>query len=161
MTPKEALIAYRKIFVKEMVESEGYKKAKAFGEFERFVQSEQSATITEDRYIQRGPAYTGSLDVGFNHAAPVTAIYDWLALGKYGFTFKDDRDRLSTAWAIVTNQKKRGSFKRRNTSARTDIIEGSIEKTRPELNRLVAGAYLAQVLSPISKEIQQINKEQS
>lgn len=160
MTSEEALIAYRKVLVDALVNSEGYRKAKAFGTFERFVQSDASATITPERYIQKGTAYTSSLDVGFKHTSPVDAIYDWLGLRKYGFKYSNDKERRSLAWAIVTNQKKDGgSFKRRNTSARTDIVQGAIDKTRPTLLKLVAGAYVAEVMSPVSDKIKQINAE--
>ena len=63
-------------------------------------------------------------------------IFDWLAFGKYGLTFSDNKQRTSLSWAIATKIHKKGTnlFQRGGgsglladivTSQRLDALTGS------------------------------------
>lgn len=163
---KKALEDYRKVLVAALMKEYEKQDIKAYGDFGRFIQSEESATITDDRYVQKGTAYTYSQDVGYSHVAPFRVIYNWLILKKYNLNWDTDEERRSITWAILKNQKKdqygaKGSFKRRNPSDRTDMIDKSVKETRTTLLSLLTTAYLAEALSPVSDKIKQINAEQN
>lgn len=60
---------------------------------------------------------------------PVQSIYEWLKFGKpkYGLSYKNDKERRSIAFAIVTNIKKKGSYKHRKPSKQTNVVNDSIQ----------------------------------
>ncbi len=138
MSNEEAFIKFRKSLIDAILKSPDYKKVKAFGEFEDFIKSNNSYKVSEDRFIQFGTPYTDALDIGrgknkSNSGGLRGAIYEWLGLKKYGIDYADDKERRGISYAISKKIAKEGSFKNRNVSARTRIIEEAIEKTLPDL----------------------------
>ena len=61
------------------------------------------------------------------------AIYEWLELKKYGINYQTDQEKKGIAFAISKTIAKKGSYKHRNKSKRTKIIESAIKKTLPSL----------------------------
>lgn len=142
-----------------------YQKAKAFGNFERFVTSPQSFDAQNSRFIQYGTPYTASIDAGGKISegkgigAAWAGIYDWLGLKKYGLTFRDDKERRSLAYLIARKRKEDGSYKFRNESAKTRIFEQARNESLPYLLEMMGATILDGFSAPILEEIAQINRQ--
>ena len=66
---------------------------------------------------------------GPGKAPPLDSIYDWLKYGKAKYkklNYKNDKERRSIAFAIIANIKKKGSYKHRNPSNQTNVVNDSI-----------------------------------
>jgi hypothetical protein len=138
MTNEQAFMKFRRALIDAILSDPDYKKVKAFGEFENFIMSSQSYRIEENRFTQYGTPYTPSLDFGrgknnTNSGGLRASIYEWLGLKKYGIDYSDDKERTGISYAIAKTIAKKGSFKHRNKSAQTRIIEKAIDKTLPSL----------------------------
>jgi len=138
MTNQEAFLKFRDNLIKAIIANPDYKKAKAFGNFEDFIKSAQSYNVSNTKFTQFGTNYTIEIDKGrgknkINSGGLLGAIYEWLELKKYGINYSDDKERESIAYAITKTIAKKGSFKHRNKSKRTQIIDSSIRKTLPGL----------------------------
>ena len=138
MTNEEAFLLFRQNLIKAILADPDYKTVKAFGRFEDFIKSSESYRLSEDRFIQFGTPYTPSLDSGrgknkTNSGGLREAIYEWLELKKYGIDYKDDKERVGISYAIAKTIAKKGSYKHRNVSKRTKIIQKAIDKTLPDL----------------------------
>lgn len=157
MSNIEAFKAFRLAFIKEVKAQDDYQKAKAFGAFERFIEDERNAKYSENQYIQLGPHYSTALDVGRKGKADIKGIYEWLALKKYGLNYATTKQRYWLAVAIARKQEKDGSFKFRNASARTKIIQTAVEKATPTLLKALGVSALTGIRSQVQTEINAIN----
>ena len=160
MDNSSAFIAFRKKLIEEYFKQQAYKQAKASGNFERYVRSDASASITANRYIQKGTEYTKEIDAGRSRGKipPVQNIYDWLGLKKYGINYANDQQRTSIAWAIAKTMAKDGSYKRRTPSARTKITETAIKNSLPTLREALALNAEANIRSRVLDSINKINE---
>jgi len=154
---KEAFVKFREALLAEIFKQDAYKKTKAFGKFEAFVQSDASAEISDDRFIQYGTPYTTALDVGRKGATLRSDIYEWLALRKYGLDWQKDSQRKSLAFLIARKIEREGSWKNRKPDQRTKIFETAIDKATPTLYDALLSYQKAEVQSQVTAEIKAIN----
>ncbi|MCH2216601.1 MAG: hypothetical protein MK076_00740 [Flavobacteriales bacterium] len=138
MTNAEAFLKFRANLIEAILSNPDYKDAKAFGEFEAFIKSAKSYKITDNSFVQFGTNYTIEIDKGrgknkINSGGLWGAIYEWLELKKYGINYQTDQEKKGIAFAISKTIAKKGSYKHRNKSKRTKIIESAIKKTLPSL----------------------------
>ena len=111
----------------------------ASGKSSRELRSE----IGNTKYKLFGVDYYQEIDKGrgpnrTNSGGLRAGIYEWLQYKKYGFNWKDDKERASLSFAISRSIAKKGSFKHRNKGRQTKIFNTAIEKSLPLL-----GAELA------------------
>ncbi|NQZ65435.1 hypothetical protein [Crocosphaera sp.] len=96
--------------------------------------------ITNTKYTLFGASYIEESEKGrgrnqSNTGGLFQGIYQWLQFKKYGITYSDDKEKRSIAFAIMKKTAKSGSFKFRNTSKRTNVIETAIEDTTKTLRQ--------------------------
>ena len=108
----------------------------ASGNASRSLRSE----ITDKSYTLFGASYIDSAEKGrgrnkSNTGGLFEGIYQWLQFKKYGITYSDDKERRSIAFAIMKKTAKQGSYKFRNPSKRTNVIETAIEDTTKALRQ--------------------------
>jgi len=162
MSNIEAFKAFRLAFIKEVKVQDAYKNKedgiKAFGVFERFIENDANAKMTEDRYVQMGTSYSIDMEQGWGpRSTPVKDIYDWLILKKYGLKWKTEGQRIGIARAIVRKHEREGSFKFRNPDRRTNVIATAVNKATPTLLKALGVSALTKVRSDINLEINAIN----
>lgn len=125
---------FRAKLIETMFSSQEYLEAKASGNFESFVRGTSSYVITDLKYTQLGTEYTKVIDQGRGAGGVIRKqIYEWLKFKKYGLDWSTDSERKSLAFLISRKIAREGSYKHRNTSARTKIVENAVNKNIPEL----------------------------
>ena len=158
---KEAFKVFRAKLIEELFKQEAYKAVRAFGTFESYVRSDESAEISNERYTQFGTSYTTAMDVGVpkGTVSNVNDLFEWVKLRKYGIKFTSDAQAYSIAEAIAKAHMEKGSFKRRNADARTSIIDTAIKNSTPTLYEAITKQTMIKVNSEVQNEINKINKE--
>lgn len=154
--------SYNGILVEAIRAQADYKATIASGNFDRFIQSAESVVMTEDRFLKLGTPYTSTLDVGRGATSNrsgglVDALYEWLQYKKYDIEYTDDKQRLGIAIAIARSMSKKGSYKRYNDSARTDIFNTAIEQTKPDLLNMLSKSITFNIEEGVQDEIRRIN----
>ena len=159
---KEAFKVFRAKLIEELFKQEAYKAVRAFGTFESYVRSDESAEISNERYTQFGTSYTTAMDVGTapsTNAPDMDGLLAWVKLRKYGITFNTEAGARIIAWLIARKQANEGSFKRRNADARTSIISTAIANSKTTLFEAITKQTMIKVRSEVQNEINKINKE--
>lgn len=134
-------------------------KIKAFGEFEAFLESANSVKVTGNTFIKYTVPYAPSIDVGKKPYNPnFRGIYDWVGLKKYGISYSTQQERKGIAWAIYNKHKQKGSFKFRNPSQRTDMINQSLDQAVKEWLPTLTFDRTQSVASQVQQEIKEINE---
>jgi len=83
---------------------------------------------------------------------PFKAIYDWLAYRKYGFNWKDEKERRSMTFAIMHKNKMKGSFT--FIHGPTNVIQDVVTPERiTAIAQAFAGKYASSVASDIVKDL--------
>ena len=135
-----------------MFSSQQYLEAKASGNFEAFVKSASSFVITELKYTQKGTVYTKAIDKGRGPGGVLRQqIYEWLRFKKYGLDWATESERKSLAFLISRKISQSGSFKFRNPSSQTEIVDDAIGKTLPGLIEEITNNEAEKVALQITK----------
>ena len=80
---------------------------------------------------------------------PYQAIYDWLEYKKYGFTYKDDKERKSLTWMIMSSIRKKGTYAHYKHKP-TNVVRDALSSERiQELKKKIAARFLSEVRSDI------------
>ena len=162
MTRKEAWEIFNKELTANILKQQAMQKAEASGNFRAFIESDASIFALEDnRFTKLGTEYTKEIDVGRSPGKlpPIQPIKEWVDLKKYGISFANDRERDSIAWGIAKKMAKKGGYKRRNTSKRTNIFANAISESMPTLSKLLAESFIFEYELPVQKEINTINNQ--
>lgn len=84
-------------------------------------------------------------------APPFQKIYDWLQYKKYKLDYKDDEERVSIAWGIITKIKKEGTYTHR-TNKPTGVLEEAISKeATQELTQAIAKNRALEIKTDIKR----------
>lgn len=159
----EIFLKFRERLINAITSNPEYKKTKAFGNFEAFIKSNSSYIATELKFKQLGTNYTKALDKGrganlSNTGGLKQSIYDWLILRKYGLEWRTEKERQTLAFLITRKIAKEGTFKHRNKSKRTEIIESSIESTTPRLFEDLKSNEVTKIVTQIKTLYGDFNK---
>lgn len=135
----EALKQYDKELKAEIKKGFAKKNINASGKASNSLRSE----ITPDNYKLFGAGYIDFAEIGRGKNKNETGglwqgIYDWLQYKKYGIDYRDDKQRRSITFAIMKTIAKKGTYKHRNPSKRTNVIPGAVEKTNSILLNSIA-----------------------
>lgn len=138
MTNKETFIQFNNDINNNILTNPNFIKAEAFGKMRKSVLSLDNVIATDSFFSKKVLAYAGAIDHGrrsntTNSGGLYDAIYDWVALKKYGIKYSTDSERKSIAIAITKNIAKRGSYKHRNIGKRTAIFQSAIDKALPAM----------------------------
>lgn len=87
---------------------------------------------------------------------PFQAIYDWLQYKKYGFQWKDERQRRSMAWAILITHRRHGTFTYRKKTQTGVLSESINDALLSELLTKLAERKVVEVKSDVSGIFKQI-----
>ncbi len=137
-------------FNRTVISNPDFKRAKAFGNSERFLLSPVSLEISGNTVRKIG-LYPYETDKGRGATVNRTgelmpAIYQWLSLKKYGLNWKTDKERRSLAFAITRKIGREGTYRRKNP---TDIFGSSLKKTLPALEKKLAAIAVNEILYAI------------
>ena len=128
-------------------------------QFQKFFNSSASVKIEPNKFTKLTKGYTPFIDVGRSKGKrpPIKPLIEWVARKKYGISFSTEKEKIGIAYAIANKQAKEGSFKRRNTSQRSNIIETAIEETTPMLLRDLGQTTRRSIESALQDLIRDIN----
>ena len=86
---------------------------------------------------------------------PISPIYEWLGLKKYGLDWKTDQERKSLAFAIAINMKKKGTAIHQNKSKGLElekIINEEVSLFKENLTDEIKKEYIARIKETIVKK---------
>lgn len=123
---------------KNILQSSEFAVVEASGNTRRSLLDSSNITVNSTRFVKRVVGYYKSIDKGrapnrTNSGGLVDGVYEWLGFRKYGFEWRDNKQRLGMAIAISKNIAKKGSSKFRGDTAKTDIFQSAINKAIPNL----------------------------
>jgi len=112
-------------------------KIKASGASNAFLASPKSLKIRENGFSKIG-LYPMEQDKGRGATKNRTgghwkALYDWLAYRKYGFNWKNEKERKQMTFALWKVASQKGSWKHRNPDKQTRIYQDALDATFPIL----------------------------
>ena len=121
--------------------TKGNEGANASGNFAGFIMKNpdrQTIESTPERIklTKYGTDYTTSIDKGTppgSRPGLERDLYEWLVYEKYGLQWETERQRKSLAKGLAYRIQTFGSFKHRNPSERTNIIQNALDKAYPVL----------------------------
>ena len=110
----------------------------ATGNTRRSLLDDSNVTINSVRFTKRVVGYYRSIDKGRGqntkkNPSMFPGIFDWLEHRKYGFDWKDSKERTSMAIAIMRKIAKSGSSKFRGDTPKTRIFEKGVNDAVPAL----------------------------
>ena len=137
-TNTQIFLEFRDRFIKGILNNPDYKEAKASGNFEEFIKSVSSYIVSENKFVQFGTQYTTAIDKGrppnkTNNGGLKESIYNWLQYRKYGLDWQTESQRKSLAFVITRKIAREGTYKFRNKSAQTNVVQGSVKDELPLL----------------------------
>ena len=84
-------------------------------------------------------------------------IYEWVGRQKYGITYKDDEERISITYGVLTNIRKKGTYTYRH--GRTNVLRGAFTKdSMIAFLKKIGVTYKLAIKTDIVNELRQIQK---
>jgi len=140
---EQALRRLNDIFLEEIQKDPKFSELQASGKSLAFLKSNTSVKISGTKLTKTG-LYPRAQDKGIKHFIPIAPLMEWVALKKYGITFKNEKEQKSIAWAIAKNAQKRGTTKyRKPTEIYRTATFAAIQKFKKEFK----DAYLSNFTS--------------
>lgn len=141
---------------RNIIQNPQFAVIEASGNTRRSVLDSANVTINSSRFVKRVVSYFEEIDKGrgpntSDSGGLFTGMFDWLQYRKYGFEWKDVSDRTSKAIALMKKTADKGSFKFRNSSKRTDIFGGAVNRALPDLIKNLITLNTIRVSGAISK----------
>lgn len=84
-------------------------------------------------------------------------LYEWVGFKKYGINFSNDKERRRITWGLYRTIQNKGTFKHRNTAARTEIFNSAVNDALKVLRMDMRTWARDKALTKVSSELRTIN----